>query len=415
MEKRLVIKKTKQKNMRQIFKSFMAFSLAVAAMAGCTQYDDTDIKNHLVDLDKRVKTLEEAVEKLNININGLAVIIDGLKNLDTIEKVEMLEGNKGWTFTFTESGVVTIYNGVDGNDGVDGHNPQISIAQDIDGEYYWTLDGDWLLVDGKKVLATAKAETPQLNITTDGILQISYDGGLTWDDLGQAGISSCVLKTVLETADNVTLVLSDGGNVVIPKGQTFALQMTEVEFAILAGKMTELSYTVTSPDNQTIVDGFGTNGYDVVVESADMESGVVKVTAPDPVVDGKVFVLAINAKGTTSAKVIYAKAGYMNIGSVDATAVSADGADLSWEVSTNLDYIVVSDSDWLTYKKTSSGLTVIVGVNTKDTPRSGSITISDKWGVNVQTLSVVQVAADYSIPGYKGPIDDWRDEGTIEF
>lgn len=282
--------------MRQIFKSLMAFSLAVAAMAGCTQYDDTDIKNQLVDLDKRVKTLEEAVEKLNININGLAVIIDGLKNLDTIEKVEKLEGDKGWTFTFTESGVVTIYNGVDGSDGDDGHAPQISIAQDTDGEYYWTLDGDWLLVDGKKVQATVKAETPQLNITTDGILQISYDGGQTWHDLGQAGISSCVLEAVRETADNVTLVLSDGGSVVIPKGQTFALQMTDAEFAILAGKMTELSYTVTSPDYQTIVDGFGTNGYEVVVESADMESGIVKVTAPDPVVDGKVFVLAINAR-----------------------------------------------------------------------------------------------------------------------
>ena len=169
------------------------------------------------------------------------------------------------------------------------------------------------------------------------------------------------------------------------------------------------------PTPETIVDGFGINGYEVVVESAGRSAGKVTVTAPDPVVDGKIFILAINSKGTTSAKIVYAQAGYMNFGTLDATAVTADGATLSWQITTNVDYTVTTDASWVTYKTTATGVNVTLGVNVKEEPRSATVTVKDKWGVNVQTLNVVQVAADYSIPGYKGPIEDWRDDGAVDF
>ena len=34
-----------------------------------------------------------------------------------------------------------------------GKTPTISVKKDIDGIYYWTVNGEWLIVDGNKVKA----------------------------------------------------------------------------------------------------------------------------------------------------------------------------------------------------------------------------------------------------------------------
>ena len=46
-----------------------------------------------------------------------------------------------------------IYNGKDGTDGVDGNTPVIGVKKDGDGIYYWTLDGEFIIVDGQKIKA----------------------------------------------------------------------------------------------------------------------------------------------------------------------------------------------------------------------------------------------------------------------
>ena len=68
----------------------------------------------------------------------------------------------------------------------------------MDGIYYWTVNNDWLLVDGKKVKAEGidgtdggdgtngkDGTTPQFKIT-DGYWYISYDNELSWTKLGKA-------------------------------------------------------------------------------------------------------------------------------------------------------------------------------------------------------------------------------------
>lgn len=68
----------------------------------------------------------------------------------------------GYLITFSTGKTITIYhgkNGTDGEDGKDGQHgtdgvtPTISVKKDTDGIYYWTVNGDWLLDDGKKVKA----------------------------------------------------------------------------------------------------------------------------------------------------------------------------------------------------------------------------------------------------------------------
>ena len=131
----------------------------------------------------------------------------------------------GYTITFANHEPITIYHGQDGQNGT-ASAPVIGVAQDTDGVYYWTLNGEWLLdengnklpvsgkdgqngtngsngqdgtdgkdgqdgEDGKDGADGADGQngkdgiTPQLKIE-DGYWYISYDNGATWTQLGKA-------------------------------------------------------------------------------------------------------------------------------------------------------------------------------------------------------------------------------------
>ena len=198
-------------------------------------------------LDSRVTKLEELCKEMNTNITSLQTIVDVLQSNDFITSiVEIKKDGKvvGYTITFGKHDPITIYhgqdgkdgqngqNGADGKDGQDGQNgadgkdgstPVIGVAQDTDGVYYWTLNGEWLLDDnGNKLPVSGKdgqngtngsngqdgadgkdgqdgedgkdgadgqdgkdGITPQLKIE-DGYWYISYDNGATWTQLGKA-------------------------------------------------------------------------------------------------------------------------------------------------------------------------------------------------------------------------------------
>ncbi len=184
------------------------------------------------DLDERVETLEMLCAEMNTNITSLQTIVDVLQSNDFITSiVEIKKDGKvvGYTITFGKHDPITIYHGQDGKDGQNGTNgkdgadgkdgqdgengadgkdgitPVIGVAQDTDGVYYWTLNGEWLLDDnGNKLPVSGKdgqngangsngqdgtdgkdGITPQLKIE-EGYWFISYDNGATWTQLGKA-------------------------------------------------------------------------------------------------------------------------------------------------------------------------------------------------------------------------------------
>ncbi|MCH5239176.1 MAG: leucine-rich repeat protein [Muribaculaceae bacterium] len=163
-------------------KKFLLSFCAATAMVftGC-RYDDSDLWNSVKDLDVRVTTLEQKCDQMNSNIKALQTIVNASQNNDYITGVTSLmeDGYEiGYTITFAQSPSINIYhgkdglngsdgkdgldgnhgtNGKDGVDGNDGYTPLIGIAQDSDGHYYWTLDGDWLLdKNGQKVSAEGR-------------------------------------------------------------------------------------------------------------------------------------------------------------------------------------------------------------------------------------------------------------------
>ena len=188
---------------------------------GCMQFDDTriwDAIDELEDLydnlDGRLEKLEEECEKMNTNIEALQTLVSALQAQDTITTIAPIkQGDKiiGYTISFSKSEPITIYHGEDGKDGADGedgkdgangsdgYTPTIGVAKDADENYYWTLDGEWLLdAEGNKIKANgndgkggADGEdgedgiTPKLEIR-DGYWYISYDNGQSWVELGKA-------------------------------------------------------------------------------------------------------------------------------------------------------------------------------------------------------------------------------------
>ena len=211
--------------------SLLLLTLTICFFTACHD----DIWNAIDDLDGRVTKLEELCKEMNTNITSLQTIVSVLQSNDYITGIVEIKKNGeviGYTITFGKHDPITIYHGQDGNDGQngadgkngqDGVTPIIGIAQDTDGVYYWTLNGEWLLDDNGNKLPVSGTNgkdgqngsngqdgadgkdgqdgtdgkdgqdgvdgkdgiTPQLKIE-DGYWYISYDNGATWTQLGKA-------------------------------------------------------------------------------------------------------------------------------------------------------------------------------------------------------------------------------------
>ena len=173
-------------------KGILLIFTMLATLVGCGQYDDSELKSDINDLKSRMAALEKQCKNLNENLTSLQAIVDAIQRQDGIVSVTDLPDGQGYSVKFVSGKVIYLYNGKNGTDGV---TPKISVRKDSDGIYYWTVDGDWLIVDGKKVRAVGldgkdgkdgkDAVTPQLKIV-DGFWYISYDNGKYWTKLGKA-------------------------------------------------------------------------------------------------------------------------------------------------------------------------------------------------------------------------------------
>ena len=158
-------------------------------MTGCS-YDEA-IWNEVEQIKDRVETLEKAVIKTNEDIVALQTIVRALQN--NVYVVAVNTTTDGYIIEFSDGTTATINNGKDGINA-----PVISVKQAEDGNYYWTVDGEWLLVDGERVRANGidgengangtngkDAIAPQVRINdVTKEWEISTDGGNTWVSTG---------------------------------------------------------------------------------------------------------------------------------------------------------------------------------------------------------------------------------------
>ena len=226
-----------------------AFLLSVVMTTGC--YDDSALWREIKDHEARLVKLELFTEQFNTNMSSLQSILDALNEMDYATNVSPVERNGkevGFVIEFAKKNPVTIYFG-EVSVGDLGGFPEISIAKDSDGNYYWTLNGVWIIDDsGNKIPASGQPGedgddgkagkdgiTPKVKIQ-DNTWYVSYDNGITWEPIGNisagngsnvSGSGSCVFSDVKVGENSVTLTLTDGTEIVVPKKFKVAFVVSE--------------------------------------------------------------------------------------------------------------------------------------------------------------------------------------------
>ena len=259
-------------------KKLLAFAalFAVVALTSC-KYDDDDLWNSVHGLENRVAKLEELCKQMNTNISSLQTIVTALQNNDYVTGATplMKDGKEiGYTITFSKGNPITIYHGKDGQDGEDGITPTISVKKDTDGVYYWTLNGEFIMVDGGKIQAEGKdgtngtnGTTPQFKIENDYWF-VSYDNGANWTQLGKAtgedGIGGDSMFSGVDyktSTDYVIFTLADGTQIKLPTWSAFeALQRLCNETNTNLSALQTIVTALQNNDYITSVDPLTENG-----------------------------------------------------------------------------------------------------------------------------------------------------------
>lgn len=189
------------------FRHYALLLVTAMTVFGCSKdYDDTELKQDISDLQSRVEKLETWCTTVNSQISALQGLVTALEAKDYVTGVSPVIN--GYTITFSKSDAITIYNGKDGDKGADGVTPVIGVDQ-FEGEYYWTVKigtaaATWMLdADGKKIRTTGdkgadgsagiNGQSPVLSVATD------TDGKVYWKVNGEWLLNSG--KKVQATGD----------------------------------------------------------------------------------------------------------------------------------------------------------------------------------------------------------------------
>ncbi len=238
---RLILKKG-------LFYTFICF--CTLGFASCSDdYDDTELRKNIDNLENRVTALEERQQSVNADIQSLKSLVAALENRNHITDVTTIVENgeeTGYTLSFQTGKTITIKHGKNGTNGKDGATPSIGTYKDTDGIYYWTVNGSLLKDEnGYKLPVTGEkgdqgnsgsnAIAPQVRINSASyIWQISTDGGKTWADMkdangnaikatgengekGENGDSFFKEVDYKSDPNNVTFTLTDGTQFSVPR------------------------------------------------------------------------------------------------------------------------------------------------------------------------------------------------------
>lgn len=184
--------------------------LLAALTLTLTACSDDDIRPHGIE----TVTTDAAVDNINANIAAVRKVVESKSLGSTIRKVTRLADDDGCMVEFSDGNTLAFRSKVGAIDATDGtaatYTPLVAAAEDEDGNYYWTLDGQWLLAEGtgQKIDVTgAKAITPALSVNSEGnwVLDLQLYGRKTLAPLSP-GLQVSAVKTIdVSDPDNVTV------------------------------------------------------------------------------------------------------------------------------------------------------------------------------------------------------------------
>lgn len=284
-------------------KAHKLFRVAALLVAALTIFScKALVRDELDNIQRQIDELRIQINNLNGNISSIQQVITELNNGGYVTGVgDIIEDGDiaGYTLTFSDGRTIRIVNG---------KTPKISLSQDSDGIWYWTLDGQWML-DGNGNKIKAEGTTPQFKIE-DGYWYVSYDSGTTWSQVGKAtGENGDSFFAGLDASspDVIVLTLVDGTTIQVPRYKLFSISFDyeEEDNTIAPGETIRIPYHLSEGATEDFLVTASSDGnYQVSVQVADVQSGTLSITCPKSYVDGYVNVTVYDGHGHTVVKVI---------------------------------------------------------------------------------------------------------------
>ena len=263
---------------------FTSFNVSSGEYAVFTLSDGTTVKIPLFAAYERILKL---IDTVNANIVSTKALVDAIQNRNYIKSVQLLLSGKdtlGYSIVLSTGKTLYLYNGSDGL------APVMSVAEDTDGIYYWTVKygfsvPKWVYdAEGNKVKAVAvdgkNGATPQISVRKDSddiyywTVIVGTDTSYVKDSGGNKIAASAkngvdgtaFFKSVTTDSDFMTLVLADGTTTfkvpiykqfalstwnygASPMGTDFTITTTSDTKSYVLSFVVSCSY-ITSPDIQ---------------------------------------------------------------------------------------------------------------------------------------------------------------------
>ena len=433
-------------------KTLTLLLLAALTLAAC-KYDDSELweqvnqnTEELAAQAARIAALEAWQAETNTNIEALQTLLSTTDYITAVTPVVKDGVEVGFTISFLNTPAITIYHGTKGDKGDKGDTPQIGAAQADDGNWYWTLNGEFLTdTDGNPIRANGTqggqgepgsdgddAPLPQLatgkklndqGITTDSqnnpiaadAIYLSVDGGKTWTrvsgedgekgDTGDTGPKGDSFFKGIDTmnADYILFTLADGSTFQVPRYTGISLSFDPESLSLLYGKTTTIQCTAEgsadfTTDNLFVVTPAGWKA-DIALTRAASTGFTLTVTAPDTDSEGEILVMLDNKKGnTTIGRIPVKTAG----GIVDGTSLKAGGlsaGDLATLIGSRTDLTSITvtsgeinDDDWAAVKSQGSLTDLDLAGATYTGTNAANIVYTGHLGGNsiLQTLKLPQ-------------------------
>lgn len=434
--------------------------LAALTLAAC-KYDDSELweqvnqnTEELAAQAARIAALEAWQAETNTNIQALQTLLSTTDYITAVTPVVKDGVEVGFTISFLNTPAITIYHGTKGDKGDKGDTPQIGAAQAEDGNWYWTLNGEFLTdTDGNPIRANGTqgeqgdqgpagddAPLPQLatgaklneqQITTDSqgkaivkdAIYLSVDGGKTWTrvsgedgedgekgDTGDTGPKGDSFFESVNTtnADYVIFKLANnGGTFQVPRYTGISLTFNPTSLSLLYGGTATIQCTAEgsadfTTDNLFVVAPAGWKA-DIALTRAARTGFTLTVTAPaditSGVATGEILVMLDNKKGSTTIGRIPVKA---TQSIVDGTSLKAGGlsaGDLADLIGSRTDLTSITvtsgeinDDDWAAVKSQGSLTDLDLAGATYTGTNAANIVYTGHLGGNsiLQTLKLPQ-------------------------
>lgn len=388
-------------------KRFIYIIPAVIMAYSCSYYDDSWIQDEFQKQKDAVTKLEAHCRQINENIASLEEVLTLLQNKNLVTSISSMNENGevcGYEIFFQNGNSYKLYfgtdgkngsngkdgangtdgidgtdgmkgaDGADGEDGVDAHKPVISVKQDSDGKWYWTLDGEWLTDEnGKKIPAISNDDvTPSFKIE-NGYWFLTYNGGKNWKEMGPAdGIDGDLILSAVRYDDKfIYLTLSDGTVINLPRLCSLSIELDEVPSNVTAGSTFTVGYTICGGFGNAEITCIGEHGWTASIATDTSQRGGIIIKAPKTLTDGKI-ILFVSENDVTIMKAIMFEGsldqGHCMSCKYDYYELDGTGGYVEVQLTTDQDYSVEIPSDarsWVSHTDTRAIRTdkVILGIS----------------------------------------------------